>query len=349
MVRQIVLDGRLVNDDTDAYVIAEIGNNHQGNLELCKKLFLNAKECGADAVKLQKRDNKFLLSKTQYNSPYDNPNSFGATYGEHRDFLEFGEKEYLILKEYADSLGISFFATPFDKHSVDFLEKIDLPFYKIASGDLKNIPLIKYIASLGKPLIISTGGSTIEDVQRVYDEIMPINSNIAILQCTSAYPARPDQLNLRVIETYRKLFPDIVIGYSGHDNGIAMPLVAYMLGARIIEKHFTLDRSLKGTDHAFSLSPIGFKHMVRDLKRARLALGDYEKKTIEEEKAPIIKMGKKLVAAKALPKGHRLTPEDVAIKSPGDGLPPYELSNVIGKKLTTSIEEDEDITFDLLD
>ena len=219
-----------------------------------------------------------MFSTAKYNSIYDNPNSFGVTYGQHREFLEFGRKEYVELKEYAANLEITFFATTFDFNSADFLEEIDLPLYKMASGDLKNIPLMKHVASFGKPIIVSTGGGNIDDVQRVYDEVMPINRQLAVLQCTAAYPARPDQLNLNVIDEYRRLFPDIVIGYSGHDNGIAMPLVAYMLGARIIEKHFTLDRTLKGTDHAFSLSPSGLEHMIRDLRRARVALGKHQKK-----------------------------------------------------------------------
>ncbi len=348
MKREIILDGKRVNDTSDVYVIAEVGHNHQGDLEQCKRMFRRAKDCGADAVKLQKRDNKALFSTEKYNSIYDNPNSFGATYGEHREFLEFGRKEYLELKEYAVSLEITFFSTPFDTNSADFLEEIGLPFYKIASGDLKNIPLLKYIASFGKPIIVSTGGGTIEDVERVYNEIMPINKQLAVMQCTSAYPARPEQLNLYVIEEYRKNFPEIVIGYSGHDNGIAMPLVSYMLGARIIEKHFTLDRTLKGTDHAFSLSPTGLEHMVRDLRRARVALGKHHKEIDEGEREPLVKMGKKLVAAKSLPEGHELTEEDIAIKSPGDGLPPYELNNIIGKKLNRAVKEEEDILFELV-
>ncbi len=348
MKRELVLDNFVVNDESDAYVIAEIGHNHQGELEQCKTLFRRAKDCGANAVKLQKRDNKALFSTAQYNSPYDNPNSYGATYGEHREYLEFGREEYLELKEYAKSLDITFFSTPFDFNSADFLEELDMPLYKIASGDLLNIPLMKHVASFGKPMIVSTGGGAIKDVQRVYDEIMPINSKLAILQCTSAYPARPDQLNMRVIESYREMFPDIIIGYSGHDNGIAMPLVAYMLGARIIEKHFTLDRTLKGTDHAFSLSPTGFEHMVRDLRRARQSLGDGNKSVVDAEQAPLVKMGKKLVAARSLQPGHILTVDDIAIKSPGDGLPPYELDNIIGKKLSRPLEQEQDILFDAI-
>lgn len=347
MKREIILDGKLVNDQCDTYVIAEIGHNHQGDLEQCKRLFRRAKDCGANAVKLQKRDNKYLFSKAQYKSIYDNPNSYGATYGEHREYLEFGREEYLVLKEYAENLDITFFATAFDRNSADFLEELDMPVYKIASGDLKNIPLMKHVAAFGKPMIVSTGGGTLEDVNRVYEAIMPINKQLSIMQCTAAYPARTDQLNLQVIEEYRKMFPDIVIGYSGHDNGIAMPLVAHMLGARIIEKHFTLDRTLKGTDHAFSLSPAGLEHMIRDLRRVPVALGSGKKDVLDVERSPLVKMGKKIVASKSLEAGHIISVEDVRIMSPGDGLPPYELDNVLGRKLNRFVEEEEDILFEL--
>jgi sialic acid synthase len=348
MSREIVFNGECVNDDSDMYVIAEIGHNHQGDLEQCKKLFRAAKDCGVNAVKLQKRDNRALFTKAKYDSLYDNPNSYGATYGEHREFLEFGHEEYKVLSDLAKELGMTFFSTPFDFKSADFLEEYNTPMYKIASGDLLNIPLMKYVANFGKPMIVSTGGGVLDDVRRAYDAIMPINSQLAILQCTSSYPARPDQLNFRVIESYRKEFPDIVIGYSGHDNGIVLPIVSFMLGARIVEKHFTLDRSLKGTDHSFSLAPTGMKNMVRDLQRARESLGTGEKGIDKGEIEPLTKMGKKLVAAKSLPEGHVLTANDIMIKSPGGGLPPYEFDNVVGKKLSCSLGMDEDILFENL-
>src|SRR5690606_29374742 len=177
---------------TPCYVIAEIGHNHQGSLDKARELFREAKLAGAHAVKLQKRDNRGLYTRAAYNKPYDNENSFGATYGEHREFLEFGASEYRELKAFAAELGIDFFATAFDFVSADFLEELGVPAYKVASGDLKSIPLLKHIASFGKPMIISTGGATIEDVQRAYDAIMPINPQLAILQCTAGYPAAWD-------------------------------------------------------------------------------------------------------------------------------------------------------------
>lgn len=349
MSRRLVIDGVEITDESDCYVIAEVGHNHQGDLEKCKALFDKAKEAGADAVKLQKRDNRALYTRAMYDKPYDHRNSYGRTYGEHRDALEFGKPEYEELKDYAAGLGITFFATPFDFPSADFLHELDMPAYKIASGDLTNIPLIEHVASFGKPMILSTGGGTMEDVERAVGACVAINPQVAVLQCTANYPAAFEEMNLNVVGTFRERFPDLIVGLSSHDNGIAMAVAAYVLGARVIEKHFTLNRALKGTDHAFSLEPIGLTKMVRDLRRTRMALGDGVKAPYPSEKPAIFKMGKTLVAARDLPAGHVVTADDVAIKSPAEGPPPYELSKVLGKRLKVPLGQDEGFTFEVLD
>jgi sialic acid synthase len=346
---QITIDGCPIDDASSGYVIAEIGHNHQGELEQAKEMFRVAKECGVDAVKLQKRDNRSLFTKDYFNRPYDNEASYGATYGEHREALEFGRDEYVELKRYAAELGIAFFSTAFDFKSADFLAELDMPAYKIASGDLTNTPLLRYVGEIGKPVIFSTGGGTLDDVRRAHEALTAVNDQVAILQCTAGYPAAWEELDLRTITTYRECFPDAVIGFSSHDNGIAMPVAAFVLGARIVEKHFTLNRALKGTDHAFSLEPQGMRKLVRDLQRTRLALGDGSKHMYPSEAAPVMKMGKKLVAARDLPAGHLLTREDVALKSPGDGLPPYELDRVLGRTLRHPVGEDTGLTFELLE
>jgi N-acetylneuraminate synthase/sialic acid synthase len=347
-MRKLLIDGRLIDDGSDCYVIAEIGHNHQGRLKTCMEMFKVAKECGADAVKLQKRDNRSLYTKASYDKPYDNENSYGATYGEHREALEFGESEYKELKAYAKAIGVAMFATAFDFPSVDFLAKLDMPAYKVASGDLKNIPLLTYMAKVGVPIVLSTGGGTMEDVNRAYDAIMPINPQLCLLQCTAGYPAAFEELNLNVITTFRERFPQSVVGLSSHDNGIAMAVAAYMLGARVVEKHFTLNHTWKGTDHAFSLEPIGFQKMVRDLKRVRVAMGDGVKRVYDSEITPMVKMGKQLVAARDLPAGHAIRREDIAIKSPGGGLQPYEIDKVIGRTVRIALKQDDAITFETL-
>jgi N-acetylneuraminate synthase/sialic acid synthase len=343
MSRAIVIDGRRIDDDSDAFVIAEVGHNHQGSLERALALCRAAKACGADAVKFQKRDVRSLYTRAMYEMPYDNENSFGATYGAHREALELDAGAYRTVQAACREMGLIFFATAFDPPSADFLAALDVPAFKVASGDLTNTPLLKHIARLGKPVILSTGGGTLEDVVRACEAIRPINPQLCLLQCTASYPAEPEDLNLRVITTYRERFPDVVVGLSDHQNGIAMSVVGYVLGARVIEKHFTLNRAWKGTDHAFSLEPAGLQRLVRDLRRARRALGDGTKRPLPCEQRGMTKMGKKLVAARDLPAGHRLTAADVAAKSPNDGLPPYELDRILGRPTRRPLRADEGI------
>ncbi len=344
MNRELVIDGVKINDASDCYVIAEIGQNHQGDVEICKKLFDSAKACGANAVKIQKRNNFKLYTKEMFDSPYNSENAFANSYGTHREALEFNKEQYQELIAYAKKIGIMFFATAWDFDSADFLEALDMPAYKIASADIINTPLLKYVASFGKPIIISTGGATMEDVRRAYNAIYPINKQLSILQCTAGYPPAWEELNISVISTLREEFPEIVIGFSSHDNGIAMAVASYVLGARVIEKHFTLNRAMKGTDHAFSLEHSGLEKMIRDLKRCHIAMGDGVKKRYPSEEKPLFKMGKKLVIAHDLPAGHILTEKDIAFKSPNDGLPPYEIEKFIGKRIKTALREDHTIS-----
>jgi sialic acid synthase len=346
-MRELVIDGTRITDDGDCYVIAEIGHNHQGSVEQARELILTAKDCGVDAVKLQKRDNRALYTRAMYEAPYDHENSFGATYGEHREALELDRGAYAELQQTAREVGVTLFATAFDQASADFLADLDMPAYKSASGDLLNTPLLRHIASIGKPMIVSTGGATMDDIDRAVEAIAPLNSQLCLLQCTAVYPAAANELQLQVITVLRERYPEFVIGLSDHQDGIAMSLVAYMLGARIMEKHFTLSHTLKGTDHAFSLMPEGMRKLVRDLRRVPEALGDGVKRPLPSEEPALRKMGKMLVAARDLEPGHVLAEGDVVARSPADGgLPPYELDNLLGRALGRALREDEAVTYD---
>ena len=336
-MRELRIGSTLINDQNSPYLIAEVGHNHQGSLETCIQLIRAASYAGASAVKLQKRNNVELFTSAAYNAPYNSENAFGSAYGAHREALEFGESEYLACYNEAKKLGIDFFATAFDFSSADFLLNLGVPAIKIASGDLKTLPLLEYIAKKRVPMIISTGGGTLEDIENAIETISKHDCPVSILQCTAGYPPKYEELNLMVIETLRKKFPDTVIGYSGHDSGIAMSLVAYVLGARIIEKHFTLNRAMKGTDHAFSLEPIGLKKLVRDLSRTKQALGNGVKEIYRCEHDPIRKMGKMIVAARNLPVGHTLTDADLEFRSPADGLPPSKTEQVLGRTLLVQL------------
>ena len=349
-VPELVVDGRRIADDTDAYVVAEIGHNHQGDVGKAKALIHAAKECGVDAVKFQKRENRVLFTRAFYDSPYDNENSFGLTYGAHREALEFGRDEWIELRGFSREQGVAFIAAAFDPLSADFLGELDVDAFKFASGDLLNVPLIRYVASFGKPILLSTGGGTLEDIDRAVDAILALNSQLSVLHCTASYPAEVEDLNLRVITTLRERFPELVIGFSDHHNGIAMSLVAYMLGARVFEKHFTLNHAWKGSDHALSLMPEGMRKLVRDLRRAPVALGDGVKRPLPSEEPALRKMGKKLVAARELPAGHVLGPGDLEARSPADGgLPPYELDRLVGRRLLHPLAFEQDVTLEDVD
>jgi N-acetylneuraminate synthase/sialic acid synthase len=331
-----------------AFVIAEIGHNHQGSIDKAKAMFLAAKDAGADAVKLQKRDSASLFTRALYNQPYDNEHSFGATYGAHREALEFDRDAYLELQRYAAEIDVMFFATAFDFKSVEFLASLEMPAYKIASGDLHNTPLQREVARVGKPVILSTGGGTVADIRRACDAMLPINPQLCLLHCTASYPSEPEHMNLNAISTLLKEFPAQVIGLSDHENGIDAASVAYMLGARVFEKHFTINRAWKGTDHSFSLEPAGLKKLVRNLNRIPVLLGSAAKQPLDCEKSALRKMSKSIVAAADLPEGHVLTAADLALKSPGGGLPPYEYDNLLGRRLAVAVSQDDILTFEKL-
>lgn len=337
-----------ISDKGPCYVIAEIGHNHQGNLDTALQLIKAAAAMGANAVKFQKRDNRRLFTKAMYDKPYENENSYGSTYGEHRDYLEFGVEEYRAMIRCAEENHVEFMSTPFDEPSVDFLEELDVGAYKVASGDLTNTPLLEYIARLGKPMLISTGASSLDEIRIAYRTVAPHNDRICLLHCTAGYPTEYDSLNLKGITTLRTEFPDAIIGYSGHDIGILAPVIAYMLGAAVVEKHFTLNRAWKGTDHKFSLEPPGLHKMVRDLHRVDISLGDGVKEVQPFEADARKKMGKSLYAARPLLAGTVLTIDDIAVKSPGDGMPPYRMDEFLGRRLSCDLEEETPLAFEHL-
>ena len=342
-MRELIIDGRVINDDEPCYVIAELGHNHGGDVETAKEMIRVAAQCGASAVKLQKRDNATLYTRALLEAPYDNENSFGKTYGEHRAALEFGREEFKACQSVAQARNVTLFSTAFDERSADFLMELGVPAIKIASGDLTNTPLLKHVSTFDVPVVVSTGGGLENDIDRAMTCLH--GASVAILHCTASYPVRDfSELNLRCILALRHRYPDFVIGWSGHDTGIAMALVAYACGARMLEKHVTLNRASKGTDHAFSLEPAGLRRLVRDMERARVAMGDGVKARYASEVGPLYKMAKSLVAAHALPAGRTLQPGDLVAKSPAGGLQPYLLDALMGFPLSKDMIADEALT-----
>ena len=340
-MRSLTIAGKTITQEGPAYTVAEAGNNHQGDYRKAILLFKSAAYAGFDAVKLQKRDVKTLYTQEMYNSEYNSEAAFGPTYGLHREALELGQEAYTLLQESARQLNLTMFATAFDIPSAELLYRLGMPAYKIASGDLKNLPLLRHIAKFGKPMIVSTGGACLDDVKRMYDCVMPLNSQLAILQCTAAYPAGADVLHLRVIETYLKHF-DVIIGLADHHARTDRAPAAYALGARIFEKHVTLDRTWKGTDHAFSLEPREQEEYVESLKRVYLAMGSQDKAPLAIEEKPIYKMGKAVYAKRAIAAGEKIGGENTVIRSPVEGMVPWKMDKF--SVATRVFDEDEPLS-----
>ena len=281
--------------DRPPYVIAELGANHCGNKKILADMVIEAGKAGASALKIQKRENKSLYTKEMYNSPYPGTDSFGETYGKHREALELDSLEINQLHDWAhyeDKMEMG--ATVFDITSLNYMEAYCPPdFYKIASGDLCNVPLHHAVAATGRPVVFSTGGAaSIKPVYEAYERLRKGTPHVAIMHCTSAYPADYAKLNLRAIEELRTCFPEALIGWSSHARGINQAVAAYALGARIFEFHFTLDRYDKGTDQRFSLEPEGLGQMVRYLGYSAASLGKSERYRDDSEQAPLKKQWK---------------------------------------------------------
>jgi sialic acid synthase len=277
-----------IDPETLPYVIAEIGNNHQGDIWKALALIDAAADAGANAVKFQRRTIDKCYTKEQLKAPYDNPNSFGKTYGEHRKKLELTLNELQQCATEAKSKGVDFLCTAFDTQALEDIADL-VPAFKVASASIGNGQLISKIYEANKPVILSTGGAT-ELELRVATALLD-GRDYALLQCTALYPCPAKKINLRGIQGLRDRF-HCIVGYSGHDTGIAIPLAAYVMGARIIEKHFTLNRAAKGTDHAMSLEPQGLRTLVENIRKVHSAMGSHGLVVYGEERPALEKMGK---------------------------------------------------------
>jgi sialic acid synthase len=334
--------GRInVGDDHPVFVIAEIGHNHQGNPELAKAMIKAASESGASAVKLQKRHLPSLFTADFARQPYNSNHAFGATYLEHRAALELDERTWHDLAAYASDIGIFFFATAFDIPSADFLASVGVPVLKIGSGDALNWPLLEHAAVLDLPLIVSTGGLSQDEVDATAQHLADHGARFALLQCTSTYPCSPEELDLSVITSMRQRYPETVIGYSGHERGIIPSLAAAALGAGVIERHFTTDNSLRGSDQRYSLAPQAMAELVEGVSVVRRSLGTGIKRRHPSEESALHKLGKKIVAATDLSAGHVLSRADLAVRSPADGLSPHLLDEFLGARLMRPLKRDE--------
>lgn len=336
----IKLNDTLITDASYPYFIAEAGINHQGDVNKAKHLIDIAVDAKADAVKFQKRTVSRILTKGGLEAPYNSKNAFAPTYGKHKEALELTFDEFRELKAYADEKGIAFTASGWDEESVDFLDSLDVPFFKMASADLTNFPLLEHTAKKQRPMIISTGMSDEATVIRAYEHIYKINKQIIVLQCCSAYPCPPEATNLRVIRTYQSLFPASLIGYSGHESDAVPTLLSVAMGAKVIERHFTFDKTAKGSDHGASLEPTELTQLIHDIRKASECLGSPTKKFQEIEKPCFRKLAKSLVSNSAIPKGTIVRKDHLTTKGPATGISPMELTSYIGKTASRDIPED---------
>jgi sialic acid synthase SpsE len=277
------------------YFIAEIGQNHQGDINIAKKLVDSLRDLPVSCIKTAKRDIDVCLTEEQKNMIYDNSNSFGKTYYEHRKALEFSKDEFIEFKEYVELAGFDFLSSYTDVNSLDFLCDIGVTGLKIASQRLVDINLLKESANTGLPVIISTGMSNIEDIDKAIKILS--NNEKYVLQCTSTYPCPENELNLNVIPMYKERYGNRIdgVGFSGHHHGVASDIAAYMLGAKIIERHYTLERSMKGTDHVGSLEKSGLKYVLSYISQVEQALGTSDKKVLESEMISLKKLRSDLI------------------------------------------------------
>lgn len=327
------------------YIIAEIGANHNGDLELAKKMILKAKECGADCVKFQSWSKDSIFSRSVYRDNYflrdDYRNRTDYTLEEIVDKYSIGKKEHIALKEYCDELGIDFASTGFCKEEIDFLvDELNVPFIKVASMDVNNIPFLTYITGKKKPVVISTGLCELSDV---VDAIKCLENNgcsqIVVLHCVSIYPPKDEEVNLNNIEMYKKLF-DYPIGYSDHTLGTIAPIMSLTMGVCMLEKHFTLDKDMEGWDHKISANPEELKEIAEAAIVGYKMLGSYNKIVSEDEERRNA-FQRSIVAARNIKAGDIIREEDIDYKRPGNGISPKFYQFVIGKVAKRDIDYDE--------
>lgn len=346
---RVEIGSRIVGEGQPCFIIAEAGVNHCGSIEYAKKLIDKAKLAGADAVKFQIFSAEDIVTKTAEKAEYQKSftDKDESQYNMIKK-LELDADEFRELASYARENDIIFLSTPFSAKSTDVLEDIGVPAYKIASGEITNLPLLEHIAKKGKPIILSTGMSSLDEISEALQHIKDAGEEeIVILHCVTSYPANPEEINLSAIETLRRTF-SLPTGFSDHSLGIATAVAAIALGACVIEKHFTLDRNLPGPDHKASLLPDELKEMIESIRIVERAIGNGIKQpTPEEEKIKLITR-RSLVASIDIHSGTIITEDMLAIKRPGTGILPKNMKNIVGKTAKEEIAKDTIIKWEML-
>jgi len=347
-VKTVNIGDRVVGDGAPVYVIAEAGSNHDRNLDQAKRLIDVAAEAGADAVKFQTFTADRIVAETTTRAKYlDDLLPPDKTMSDLFHELELPHEWHADLFEHATAAGLDFISTPFDFEAVDLLDDLGVKVFKVASYELWHLPLIREIASRGKPIICSTGMANMADVQDAVDTVAATgNDQLILLHCVVNYPPPFSDLNLRAIETLRTAF-HVPVGYSDHSSGITAPIVATALGAAVIEKHYTLSRDLPGPDHRFAIEPDELTAMVRAIRDAHDALGSGIKRMAPAEADLYVTARRSLFAARDLPAGIEVTAEDVAVLRPGTGIEVRDLPKVVGRTTRRPIGRHEPLAWDM--
>ncbi len=339
--------GVIIGQGHPCFIVAEIGNNHQGEFDIAKQMIAEAAAAGVHGVKFQKRDMDALLTREGRAAPYTGCNSFGPTYGEHRNALELSIEQMAELKEYSEAQGLVFFASAWDNPSLKQVLDMDVELLKICSADLVNVPLVRKYAASKIPIILSTGMSSLEDIDVALAEIRAYHDDVVLLHCNSSYPCPEEQIGLPVMEGLRERY-GLPIGYSGHEQGLGPSVGSVALGACMVERHFTLDKSLKGTDHQASLEPAELAQMVTMIGEVEKAMIVKGKKVFAEEQAAAKKLRKCIVFSRDLPAGHVLTEADLTTRSPRVGVSPVHWDEVIGGTVNRSVKHEEPVQWETL-
>lgn len=323
------------------YIIAEAGVNHNGSFDLACKLADSAKKAGADCIKFQTFKSDNLVSKYAQKADYQKNTTGDGTQADMLKELELSFDEFSALKDYCDRIGISFLSTPFDPESIDFLNSIDMPFWKIPSGEVTDYPYLVALAKTGKPVVMSTGMCSVEEIREAVDVLRSNGTrDIKLLHCNTEYPTPYEDVNLLAMQSMSELF-GMEVGYSDHTNGIEVPIAAAALGAVIIEKHFTLDRNMTGPDHKASLEPCELTAMVEGIRHIEKSLGTGVKVPSPSETKNIGIARKSIVAKRKIKAGEILSEDNVTAKRPGTGISPMRWPDVIGTEAKRDFEEDE--------
>ncbi|MBO4521346.1 MAG: N-acetylneuraminate synthase [Alphaproteobacteria bacterium] len=323
------------------FIIAEAGVNHNGSFELAKKLIDAAAEAGADCVKFQTFKADTIVSKSARKAEYQQKTTDAAeTQYQMLKRLELSENDHKELQKYCREKGVMFLSTPFDTASVDFLDSLGVEYFKVPSGEITNLPYLRKINSKRKPVIMSSGMASLNEIKEALAVLK--DCNVSLLHCTTEYPCPYEAVNLKAMLTMRDAF-HLPVGYSDHTKGIEVPIAAVAMGATIIEKHFTLDRNMEGPDHKASLEPDELKAMVAAIRHIEAALGTGEKEPAECEKKNIAVARKSIVAKRAIKKGEILSEENLTVKRPGDGISPMRWDEIIGTPAARDYNEDEKI------